>query len=194
MPAAQCYAMTSITIPTTTAITSATTATIITTTTARAWLSWKMQAVHEAVRELHLESRDRVHAAYTCLMHTADSAYREFIAEHNAWLTGDRVRSRLPVQYILTKYLENALWPDLYPFRLNRLSASSTDVPTQKRIGSENCYLETRLQQPFETTSVLGSWCDSHWAGKDEKYRSPKASYLATQQHILQQQELSNSH
>lgn len=64
------------------------------------------------------------------------SEYASFIHEHNAWLdSGDRTTPRLPFKYLGTLYLENALWPDLYPFRSycdSRWNASDVKMRSAK--------------------------------------------------------------
>ena len=56
-------------------------------------------------------------AAYEWLMGDASSAYASFIGEHECWLRMMSTPARWPFRGLLRQFLENALWPDLYPHR-----------------------------------------------------------------------------
>lgn len=85
-------------------------------------LSWQSVSVRTTV----VGMRDRITLqAYDFLMEHSLSAYRDFIAKHEAALktlseegkTPNRMNLSLPTKYIAEIHIECALWPHLYPYR-----------------------------------------------------------------------------
>ena len=75
-------------------------------------LRWKVESFPERLAALPVELQRRTEEAHDFLVDCADSAYGDFIQQHM------QHRGELaPYDGIVMKYVENALWPDLYPFR-----------------------------------------------------------------------------
>ena len=78
--------------------------------------SWKESSVEDCIAQLEGEAAHRAGVAFAYLMSSEQSAYKDFVAEHRTWLRGSS-QVRLPFFFLLRRYIENALWPDLYPFK-----------------------------------------------------------------------------
>jgi hypothetical protein len=79
--------------------------------------SWKLEDVTIGMSRLSDRDRQYAEAAFGYLMGSASSAYASFVLEHRKHLRSTGVQNRLPMNFLLRRYLECALWPDLYPFK-----------------------------------------------------------------------------
>lgn len=75
-------------------------------------LRWKASTFGERRAALPEELHEGVIAAYEFLMDNEDSAYKEFETLRSA-SSGEWA----PYDFILERFVENAVWPDLYPYR-----------------------------------------------------------------------------
>jgi hypothetical protein len=73
---------------------------------------WKEAVFEERVVALPLELQAQTWKAYTYLRGSAESAYDEY-----ASLQLQHRNELASYDFIASKYIENALWPDLYPFK-----------------------------------------------------------------------------
>ena len=73
--------------------------------------------MQEEIAKLSGAEREAALCAFEYLLSCEGSAYKDFWGQHEAWLRGDRVQRFLPFSFLLTPYLECALWADLYPSR-----------------------------------------------------------------------------
>ena len=80
-------------------------------------LSWCLNSVEEKLENLGAGSRFRGEEALLCLLALRESAYSHFYREHRNFLQSSESDAKLPITFLSTKYLECALWPDLFPFK-----------------------------------------------------------------------------
>lgn len=78
-------------------------------------LKWAPTSVTDKIEKLPEEIRDHTFAAYNILMSSKVSSYRQFVQDHQEALATGDVGSFLSHTIQLKKYLECALWPNLYP-------------------------------------------------------------------------------
>lgn len=79
-------------------------------------LSWSVDPVTDKIERLPPSQKEADQDAYLFLMSSRRSAYRKFVSQHEEFLVtgGDRKQS---LNILQTRYIECALWPDLYPFK-----------------------------------------------------------------------------
>ena len=82
--------------------------------------AWKEESVEVAVKKLPKRSdRKAARAALECLLDNKDSAYKEILKKHEAFLDKEGKRAPLkkrkrPLRFIETEGLECCIWPQLY--------------------------------------------------------------------------------
>ena len=78
-------------------------------------LTWSKQSVSEKIALLDPESRRRCAIAYQFLMSSEDSAYSNFVLMRESALRSNKKFNVYDLE--MSRYVENCLWPHLYPFR-----------------------------------------------------------------------------
>ena len=108
--------------------------------TAMLRLAWAADSILEKIRQLPREERRAARAAHDFLMESKESAYRDFAEKHDSFLKrhGDEEvperRRKLPLQFLETPGLENALWPNLYwNEEMCETAIRASDVRRQRR-------------------------------------------------------------
>ena len=103
-------------------------------------LAWAAESVPEKIRELPRDERRIGQAAYDFLMASEQSAYSDFVEQHDRFLEREgeeeapEQQHKRPLQFLETPGLENALWPNLYwSEAMCETSIRASDVRRQRR-------------------------------------------------------------
>ena len=108
--------------------------------TAMIRLAWAAESVADKIQQLPRDERTTARAAYKFLMDSEESAYQDFIKEHDKFLRrqgkeeASEQRRKRPLQFLETPGLENALWPNLYwNEAMCETSVRASDVRRRRR-------------------------------------------------------------
>ena len=122
--------------------------------TAMIRLAWATESVLEKIRELPRDERRAARAAYDFLMDSEESAYRDFVQQHEKFLRWEgedapEQRRKRPLQFLETSGLENALWPNLYwAEAMCETAIRASDVRRQRRRSAADPAQEVGGPQP----------------------------------------------
>ena len=127
-------------------------------------LAWAAESVLEKMRQLPRDKRRTARAAYDFLMALEESAYSDFVEQHNKFLRrqgeeeASEQRRKRPLQFLETPGLENALWPNLYWTEETReTSIRASDVRRQRRRSAADPAQEVGGPRPERAAADSGS-------------------------------------